>query len=84
MMTMSKRVKVTTRRIDDLMETGLIAGCFARLVLQYFDSHSVSQPPSILIIYMPAAQILSSLIIEQRGCDTQPQRQAAPNGMLDV
>ena len=49
---MSKRVKVTTRRIDDLMETGLIAGCFARLVLQYFDSHSVSPPPSLSITYM--------------------------------
>ena len=52
MMTMSKRVKVTTTRIDDLMETGLIAGCFSRLVLQYFDSHSVSPPPSLPIIYM--------------------------------
>ena len=49
---MSKRVKVTTTRIDDLMETGLIAGCFSRLVLQYFDSHSVSPPPSLPIIYM--------------------------------
>ena len=42
MMPVSKTVKITTEMIDDLMETGLIAGCFSRPVLQYFDSHSVS------------------------------------------